>query len=575
MPEVDLKNNSLNTEVEVKKLQDLVRKLEWQNEQLRSRAGPYALPATGGCRLSSPEETIPYFLAHTDESEMSILDELELLDLSSLSCLDESEETWLYTSSKSPDNKITPLQWCRQVLDQPRSEVSTIAGPISLRQEPAALGRGSFCSPSPCSPGPALLRTSCSTPQASEKLHAPPLLCSPRHPTLQHSLSPVRRELLPSPARRTPTMIPHNSKGGSVSSGPLSPQLSVDCGLGSSDIDDSMVQGYKLQDLMDVQVMARLQEENLRAHRYSSFINPLRCVCVFFCVCACACVYVCSVCVSINPARLSSSVLPTGLRRDLVRSSFAGRHSRSFGFQSSFLSGGSGLEEGDEDKDHGLLLQRPRLLATLLPHSQTFNSIRDFRPRSPTCPHSASSAQLFRSGGSACQDQALGQRLNPGLGSGIRLGTAGLQDFRPGLDALRRSMPNLVRVPSTPCVPSLTHLGAAHCCLRNSQSFDSSAGLLRRPSSILLQNRVHSVDNVASLSSQLSKATAYVSPTIKGSSSSAPSTPRSSLPRPASSAGTSPTPRNRVNQSASKQQPISFMTPPKTLRDTSRRERCY
>uniref|UniRef100_A0A3B5K7D2 Uncharacterized protein n=1 Tax=Takifugu rubripes TaxID=31033 RepID=A0A3B5K7D2_TAKRU len=227
------------------------------------------------------------------------------------------------------------------------------------------------------------------------------------------------------------------------------------------------------------------------------------------------------------------------LRRDLVRSSFAGRHSRSFGFQSSFLSGGSGLEEGDEDKDHGLLLQRPRLLATLLPHSQTFNSIRDFRPRSPTCPHSASSAQLFRS------------------------------------DALRRSMPNLVRVPSTPCVPSLTHLGAAHCCLRNSQSFDSSAGLLRRPSSILLQNRVHSVDNVASLSSQLSKATAYVSPTIKGSSSSAPSTPRSSLPRPASSAGTSPTPRNIVNQSASKQQPISFMTPPKTLRDTSRRERCY
>lgn len=101
MPEVDLKNNSLNTEVEVKKLQELVRKLEWQNEQLRSRAGPYALPASGGWRLSSPEETIPYFLAHTDGAEetedgsqLSILDELELLDLSSLSCLDESEETW-------------------------------------------------------------------------------------------------------------------------------------------------------------------------------------------------------------------------------------------------------------------------------------------------------------------------------------------------------------------------------------------------------------------------------------------------------------------------------------------------
>lgn len=35
----------------------------------------------------------------------------------------------------------------------------------------------------------------------------------------------------------------------------------MDGGLGS-DVDDSMVQGFKLQDLLDVQVMARLQEES-------------------------------------------------------------------------------------------------------------------------------------------------------------------------------------------------------------------------------------------------------------------------------------------------------------------------
>lgn len=134
MPEVDCNSNTLTAELEVKKLQELVRKLERQNEQLRSRAGgcpagplplpssSYVLGSSGGYCLPSlpspslceaslgpfapPEETFDYFLPHTSEdgaaaageaevgSEPSVLDELELLDLNSLSCSDECDETW-------------------------------------------------------------------------------------------------------------------------------------------------------------------------------------------------------------------------------------------------------------------------------------------------------------------------------------------------------------------------------------------------------------------------------------------------------------------------------------------------
>lgn len=116
VPEVDCNSNSLNAELEVKKLQELVRKLERQNEQLRNRAaaGPHVLPPSpafvlgvsrglclpGPASFAAPEETFPYFLPHRsgdeaeDGSEPSVLDELELLDLNVLSCSDESDETW-------------------------------------------------------------------------------------------------------------------------------------------------------------------------------------------------------------------------------------------------------------------------------------------------------------------------------------------------------------------------------------------------------------------------------------------------------------------------------------------------
>ncbi|XP_067358303.1 SLAIN motif-containing protein 1-like isoform X2 [Channa argus] len=639
MPELDCNSNTLNAELEVKKLQELVRKLERQNEQLRTRAScctgdPHALPPSppcvlGGYRLpsplpallcqsslgafASPEDPFDYFHPHAgdgaaaaaeaeDGAEASLLDDLDLLDLDSLCSLDESEETWLYASSKSTesrDGSLTPLQWCRQVLDSPKSEVEAARRSLSLRLEQVSRWRSSLSSPSPSSsPGPPLNRVAgmspvstppfakpCSTPQSSER-HGNqsfsnltmPSRSSPLHPVLHQTLSPVGKELSPV-AERTPTFLPHPTKRSrSLRCSALSPQSSVDSDLGASETeDDSIALAYKLQDLTDVQVMARLQEESLRQDYATTTAN-----------------------------------IP------------ANRRSQSFSFQLSQLSAGPDLEEEDEedDEDYGLLPPpQPRL--TRLPHSHTFSSAREWRrSTSSLCtPPSTPSNPPYPSAGFAFQPQPQTQLQGLGLGS---LCGAELQGLRPGSDKLRRSMPNLVRAPSMPSVPMPTNLSASPSLLRNSQSFDSSSGLARLQSSIpspgQLQNRVQSVGNFTSLSRQPLKATAYVSPTIKGSASmptftslqclssssssssssipllskpsggagtSTPTAPRSSLPRPASFVGTtSSTPRSKVAQPARRCDLsflhfLSFLTPPKSLstfsalRDSAWRDGCY
>uniref|UniRef100_A0A147A2G7 SLAIN motif-containing protein 1 n=1 Tax=Fundulus heteroclitus TaxID=8078 RepID=A0A147A2G7_FUNHE len=587
MTDVDCNSNSLNAELEVKKLQELVRKLERQNEQLRSRAGgcisggyphlPGPLP-TLLCQaslgsFSPPEEPFEYFHPHAgtedeeEASEPSVLDDLELLDLESLSCSEESDETWLYSASKAGESSaesLSPLQWCRQNLDSPKSDVEAARRSLSLRLEQVSRWRSSVSTPT-TSPGPPPTRATamssplakpCCTPPPTER-HAAPLLSSPLHPVLHRSLSPIGKELSPV-AERTPTFFPHPaSRSRSLRRSTLSPQSSVDSDLGTSEAeDDSINLGYKLQDLTDVQVMARLQEESLRQD-YAS----------------------------------TSSVL-------------ANRRSQSFTFQLSQLSAGPGLEEEDEedDEDYGLLPPpQPRL--TRLSHSHTFSSVRDWRRSTSSLgtPPSTPSTPPYLSAGFAFQAQPPTQLL--GLGS---LCGGEQQGFSPGSDKLRRSMPNLVRAPSMPSVPVPTASSAS--LLRNSQSFDSSSGLTRLQSSIpspgQLQNRVQSLGNFSSLSRQPLKATAYVSPTIKGSTStslmslssggnnrgipllskpagggSAPTVtmPRSSLPRPASFVGpTSSSPRSKLAVSSR-----SLLTPPKSLstfsalRDSTWRDGCY
>ncbi|XP_077200033.1 SLAIN motif-containing protein 1 isoform X1 [Paroedura picta] len=530
--EVKAAAGAVSAELEVKKLQELVRQLEKQNEQLRSRAAaastsapdpgsprqqqqpppplppprllcPAALPAqpamaSPAAALLCTAEPFVYFKPspaaqlqphqqHDADAASgppgTVLDEVEVLDLQGEPAEDEPEETWLYVapakSGVSQEKPLSPLEWCRRVLDHPSPEMEAAKRSLCFRLEQGCISRSS----------------------------------------------------------------------------PLSPQSSIDSELSTSELeDDSISMGYKLQDLTDVQIMARLQEESLRQDYAST---------------------------SASVSRNSSSV---------------SLHSGKKGTSSDQEFDRYSLEDEEEEFDH-LPPPQPRLTRCTpfqrgIPHSQTFSSIRDCR-RSPTSPYFPSNNYHQQQYYSPQAQSPLDQQPN-----------------RINGDKLRRSMPNLARMPSTPTVNATISPAVT---VRNSLSFDSNLhgagnGISRIQSSIpspgQLQHRVHSVGHFPVSVRQPLKATAYVSPTVQGSSSSSSSnnTPlpgtlqlhsnsgipmpnktanagvitRSGLPRPSLTISGSSIPRSKIAQ------PIrSFLQPPKplsslsTLRDGNWRDGCY
>ncbi|EDL00502.1 RIKEN cDNA 9630044O09, partial [Mus musculus] len=252
----------------------------------------------------------------------------------------------------------------------------------------------------------------------------------------------------------TPERTGYTSRGS-----PLSPQSSIDSELSTSELeDDSISMGYKLQDLTDVQIMARLQEESLRQDYAST---------------------------SASVSRNSSSVSLSSGKKGTCSDQEYDRYSL----------------EDEEEFDH-LPPPQPRLprcspFQRGIPHSQTFSSIRDCR-RSP-------STQYFPSNNFQ-QPQYYPPQAQ----------TADQQPNRTNGDKLRRSMPNLARMPSTAAASSNL---SSPVTVRSSQSFDSSlhgagSGVSRVPSCIpspgQIQHRVHSVGHFPVPIRQPLKATAYL-----------------------------------------------------------------
>ncbi|XP_007501544.2 SLAIN motif-containing protein 1 isoform X1 [Monodelphis domestica] len=478
---------------------------------------------TGGGQ--EPRSASPLGTSAPSSPAPTLLDEVELLDLENGFCSQlEDEYTWLYTSSKAcslPENSMSPLQWCRRVLDNPTPEMEAAKRSLCFRLEQALRWRSLFTPPT----------------------------------SLAFPYSPVARLSPYSNGFNTPSFSKTSSKailtpektGYTSRASPLSPQSSIDSELSTSELeDDSISMGYKLQDLTDVQIMARLQEESLRQD-YAS--------------------------ISASVSRHTSGISLSSGKKGTFSDQEYDRYSL----------------EDDEEFDH-LPPPQPRLprcspFQRGIPHSQTFSSIRECRR--------STSSQYFPSNNYQQQQYYSPQAQTPDQ-----------QPNRTSGDKLRRSMPNLARMPSTTAVSSNI---SSPVTVRNSQSFDSSLhgagnGMSRIQSCIpspgQLQHRVHSVGHFPVSIRQPLKATAYVSPTVQGSSNIPSSnglqaysntgipTPnkttasgmigRSGLPRPSLAINGSNLPRSKIAQ------PVrSFLQPPKplsslsTLRDGNWRDGCY
>ncbi|CAH1268345.1 SLAIN2 [Branchiostoma lanceolatum] len=213
MEEID---QNIDPELEVKKLQDLVKKLEKQNEQLRNarRSGQSITDSPTKQRKMTPtqqknrEQEINKKLANVS------LDEVDLVKIMSDDDEDddEKEDSWLYVSparTATPTHKNTsPYKWVRQDFEKSSPEIDSTRQSLLLKLDECS--RASKWS-------------SASSPSRSGTL-------TPSTPLDEAFLR--RKE--------------------------------------SDDADDEDEDSYKLQDMTDVQVMARIQEETLRKSQTST-----------------------------------------------------------------------------------------------------------------------------------------------------------------------------------------------------------------------------------------------------------------------------------------------------------------
>ncbi|XP_029526782.2 SLAIN motif-containing protein-like [Oncorhynchus nerka] len=306
-PDIGMKQDIAALElVEVRKLHELVRRLEIQNESLTERRrnintknqalsgvliscpsspeenlnccdlpDPEPAEVNGGDGISpppleSPRDTLVRqdghvydgcytHLPHSDmleethrqgcigseelvvrdtekRAEHSSLELVDILDLEEC-CEVENEVSWLYESPKkgasAERSDESPIKWCRQVLDNPSPETEVACRTLINILDQKTRWSSIF----------------------SSRYHRRPVAFPDTGHRCMGSPSPRYQR---STDRSQQTNKPNSSDGNDAI---LPPSMDEN---EPSFSDDSITMGYRLQDLTDVQIMARMQEESLR-----------------------------------------------------------------------------------------------------------------------------------------------------------------------------------------------------------------------------------------------------------------------------------------------------------------------
>ncbi|XP_006815288.1 uncharacterized protein LOC102804587 [Saccoglossus kowalevskii] len=245
-------------ELQVKKLQDLVKKLERQNEQLRNKTNLDEIgmettnsSATEISKLSrSNSET---FTKDVMNLSLDTVDEIQVDTF-----VDGDEDTWLYSSPAKPptpeQRKVSPYKWARQDFDNPTSDMEKARRSLYARLEEVTRLSRNF---SPFS-----------SPVSSSK----PIVVSPTKPP---EVNPVQ-----SSSQMSSIALKGGGEGGELAVN-RSPRGEVAVNRSPRKErhvlpDEERIGMSKLEDVTDVQIIARMQEESLRRASLRSLTPPPR-----------------------------------------------------------------------------------------------------------------------------------------------------------------------------------------------------------------------------------------------------------------------------------------------------------